>query len=473
MREAIVRPRLQVLSSAQKRRIHADALSILTNVGIRVASERARNLFQKYAGPSSVSDDVVRIPKDLIDNSLKAAPSFIDIYDRRSNPAMRLPGMARYGLGVTCLYYQDPVTDELLPFGRSEIQTAVRLGDTLASFDFISTPGILQNQSVSGIEDALTALEMIANTTKPLVVLVSESQMLSPVLDLLENLHGNLCEKPFVIPLVTPITPLVIDEGTCDRMYAAIARGLPFIYVNLGMAGVNTPITPYGSLVQLIAEILAGITFSQIIKEGTPVIAGSLGAFMDMQSMVNFYDPMSYLMNLACAEMLAYYEIPHYGTSGNAVGWGADIISAGHQWFNHLTTSVATTGMAAFVGTVMASKAFAPQVVVYADDVIAQARLFAGGFQIDESDILLDEVSSAGPGGTFLATDLTLENFRQAYFESQIFPKLTMEDWQRQGCTKAETYLRRYTTKLIASLTPPDNHDELIEKGEAFINMKP
>ena len=177
---------------------------------------------------------------------------------------------------------------------------------------------------------------MIANTTKPLVILVSRTEALPDVLDLLEHLHGDLSTKPFVIPLMTPITPLYIDAGTFDRMFATIKRGLPLIYVNYGMAGASVPITPYGSLTLLIAEILAGITLSQLVHEGTPLIAGCLNAFMDMKTMVNFYDPVSYLLNLACAEMMAFYQIPHYGNSGNAVGWSGDLIAAGHQWMNHI-----------------------------------------------------------------------------------------------------------------------------------------
>lgn len=473
--ETIIRPRIRVLNTAQIRRIHGEAQKILSTIGIRVASKKALGLFRQSAGPSSVFGDVVRIPTELVDHCLKTAPQSVKIYDRRGELAMHLPGKARFGPGVTCLYYQHPETDAIVPFARSEIRTSVRLGDALESFDFISTPAILQEKTPDAKDNAatslemLTALEMIANTSKPLVVLVSKSESLSSVLDLFSHLHGDLCQKPFVIPLVTPITPLVIDEGTCDRMFIAIERGLPLVYVNYGMAGVSTPMTPYGSMVQLMAEILAGITLSQIIKEGAPVIAGCLAAFMDMKSMVNFYDPMSYLMNLACAEMMAFYGIPHYGNSGNAVGWGADLISAGHQWFNHITACLGTTGMAAFVGTVLTSKVFSPNVLVYANEVIAQARLFTAGFATDESRMLLKEVSLAGPGGSFLANDLTLKHFRSAYFNSRVFPRLTMEDWEKDGHPKAETCLRKYTAEMIESLTPANDNEGLIEKGEGFI----
>jgi trimethylamine--corrinoid protein Co-methyltransferase len=472
--ERIIQPTIKILSDDQKGRIHSDALKILSSIGIRVESSQGRDIFKKAIGSkSAITNDIVHIPPEIIEAALKSAPSALDIYNRKGEKCIHLPGIARFGLGVTTLYYQDPETDELSPFGRKHVESCVRLGDTLARFDFVATPGILQDVSPDTV-DLHTTLEMIANTTKPLVILVSRTEALPDVLDLLEHLHGDLSMKPFVIPLMTPITPLVIDAGTFDRMFVTIERGLPFIYVNYGMAGASTPITPYGSLTLLMAEILAGVTMSQLLQEGAPVIAGCLNAFMDMKTMVNFYDPESYLLNLACAEMMAFYQIPHYGNSGNAVGWGGDLIAAGHQWMNHVLACLGTTGMAVFVGTVLGSKVVSPKLAVYADEVIEQARIIARGIEVDDHFSLMREIATAGPAGNFLSSDLTLKNFRKAYFESAIFPRYTMEDWQSQGCPKAEAYLSRYTKTLIEDFTPNDESSAIIEKGEEFIaeNLK-
>ncbi len=464
----IIRPDIRVLSEDQKRRIHCDALEILSSTGIRVESTLGRNIFKKAIGAKTIKNDIVHIPPELIETALKTVPSALEIYDRKGEKCIHLPGKTRFGLGVTTLYYQDPETDALSPFNRKHVEICVRLGDALASYDFIATPGILQDVPAHAA-DCYTTLEMSAHTTKPLVILVSRTEALPDVLDLLEHLHGDLSTKPFAIPLMTPITPLFIDAGTFDRMSATIERGLPFIYVNYGMAGASTPITPYGSLTLLIAEILAGVTLSQLVRKGTPLIAGCLNAFMDMKSMVNFYDPGSYLLNLACAEMMAFYQIPHYGNSGNAVGWGADLIAAGHQWMNHVLACLGATGMAVFVGTVLGSKAFSPKLAVYADEVIEQARVIAGGIEMDDHFSLLREIAAAGPAGNFLSSDLTLKNFKHAYFKSAIFPRFSMEDWQSQGYPKSEAYLSQFTKTLIEDLDASEESLEMIEKGEAFI----
>ncbi len=470
-RETAVRPRLEALSRGQMQQIHEYSLRILSTSGVRVDSERARKLFIKAAGAAAVDGDRVRIPGDLVRWALEAAPIALQIYDRRANLAFRLPGQARFGVGVTALQYQDPESDQVMPFGRKHMESMVRLGDRLQSFDVVSTIGIVQDVPPSK-SDLYATLDMVANTEKPLVILISDEHAFPSVLDLLEDLCGDLATHPFVLPYFNPISPLVIGRGTISKMFHAVERGLPFIYSTYGMLGASAPITPAGEMVLLNAELLAGLTLSQLMREGSPIVMGSLPAVFDMRGMGSFYEPRSYLIDLACAEMMAFYRVPHCGTSGSGVGWSADLISAGHQWLNHLISCIGKIGLAPFVGDVLGSKAFSPTVAVYASEVIEQARLFAEGFALDEDSAALDDILSVGPGGSFLTTDLTLKHFRHAAYQSAVFPNLTMEKWQEKGMPEAGRLLRNYTRHLLDDLKPPDDHAELMARGEAFISAR-
>ncbi len=467
-----VRPKLVVLNDGQKEQIHEQSLEILSAVGVRVDSERARQVLAGAARPAAIEGNRVCIPRELVEWALQAAPETVEVYDRRGNRVFHLPGPTRFGIGVTALYYQDPVNDEVTPFSRKHMELMVRLGGVLPSFDVISTVGIVQDVAPE-VSDLYATLEMVANTNKPLVILVSDEDAFPKVLDLLEHLCGDLSSRPFVLPYLNPISPLVINRGTVDKMFHAAARGLPFIYSNYGMAGASAPITPAGALVLLNAELLAGLVLSQVIREGTPVILGSLPAFFDMKGMGSFYDPQSYLVDLACAEMMDHYRLPHCGTSGSGMGWRADLIAAGHQWFNHLVSCLGKVGLAPFVGDLLGSKAFSPATIVYANEIIEQARLFAQGFALNETTVALDEISQVGPGGSFLVSGLTLALFREAYYNSDIFPKLTLEEWQAKGSPDATQRLRDHTQTLLAGLRAPEGYAELMARGESFIGRFP
>jgi trimethylamine--corrinoid protein Co-methyltransferase len=465
---SIVQARLAVLDEEQIARIHGDSLRILASTGVRVDSPRARELLGRAAGPGAVDGSRVRIPAGLVDWALSVAARQVEVYDRRGQLAFRLPGEARFGIGVTCLYYQDPRDDRATPFTREHMAATVRLGQALPAYDCVSTVGIVQDVPAH-ISDLVATLEMTANTEKPLVVLISDEQAFVPALDLLEHLHGDLGRAPFVLPYLNPISPLVINSSTSDKMFAAAERGLPYIYSNYGMAGASTPITPAGTLVLLNAELLAGLVLSQLIKAGSHVILGSLPAYFDMKGIGSFYEPASYVVDLACAEMMAHYGLPHCGTSGSGMGWGPDLIAAGHQWTNHLLSCIGKVGLVPFVGDNLGALALSPAIIVYANDIIQQVRLLARGFELSDEAVGLDEIAQVGPGGDYLTTRRTLRLFRGAYYRSDLYTKLTLEDWQSRGSPDAGAVLRQRTAELLATAQAPADREEILARGNSFI----
>jgi trimethylamine--corrinoid protein Co-methyltransferase len=464
-----VRLRLTLMNEEQMQQVHHYALQILTTTGVRVDSPAVLRLLQDKIGAVQVEAGNARIPAEIVEWALKSAPSGIDVFNRRGEPAFQAgDGRMRFGIGVTALYYMDAMTDRLERFGRSHMQAMARLGGRLPHYDVIATVGIVQDVPAP-LSDLYASLEMIANTTKPLVLLVSDEDKFPLVLDMYAHLHGELGARPFIIPYFNPVTPLVMNAGTADKMHTAIRRGLPVIFSSYSMAGMSAPLTPVGTLALLMAELLAGLVISQVIKEGAPVLLGMLPNYFDMKSMVSFYDPQSILLNLACAEMLAYYNIPHCGSSGSGTGWGADLIAADTYWMNTLTYALVRGGLAPFVGDTLGAKVFSPNTVVYVHEVIDQARRLANGFQLDDVNAVLGEIAEAGSGGSFLSSPSTLRNYRTGYYPSPVFPRWSMEKWQAEGAPQAQTILRKYTQQLIETAPAPEDHDELIAKGEEYI----
>ncbi|MCP4721990.1 MAG: hypothetical protein GY860_21220, partial [Desulfobacteraceae bacterium] len=335
-----LKPKIKVMTREQVSKVHTDALLVLEETGIVVDDQGARLLFEKALGKSG-QDNRIRITKDLVQWAIAKAPSEIQIYDRLGNPGFKLKGDGSqnsvFGIGVTNLHYQDPFKNDIQPFYRNHMSTAVGLGHNLDAFDFISTPGIIQDLPAE-TSDLYGVMEMTANTTKPIVMLISSWDSFNPALDLCEHLHGDISTNPFIIPYVNPITPLVLNSETTMKMDASIKKGLPLIFSNYGMSGATCPITPAGTLALLMAELLAGLVYSQLVKEGTPIILGSLPAAFDMKNAGSFYSPNTLLLNLACAEMVTSYNIPHCGTSGSGNGWGADLLAGTTLCINHFSS---------------------------------------------------------------------------------------------------------------------------------------
>ena len=464
-----VRPQLKLLNEEQIQQVNQYVLRILSETGMRVDSPSVIEMLKK-TGQVQVQERNVKLSPEIVEQAIQSAPPVIQMYDRRGNPAFRLgDDRLRFGVGVTALYYQEPVGDNLELFTRQHMRIMTRLGSSLPNYDVISTPGIVRDVPAE-LSDLYGNLEMFANTTKPLVVLTSNENSFAPLLDMYERLHGDLKMKPFMMPYFNPVSPLVMNAGTLLKMGVAIERGLPFIFSNYSMAGATTPLAPAGMLAMLLAELLAGLTISQVMKPGTPISVGMLPAYFDMKSMLNFYDPQSMLLNISCAEIMANYNLPHCGTSCAGTGWGMDLIATDSYWMNALTFALTKGGLAPFIGDGLASKSISPCTVVHVHEIIDQAFRFANGFQLDDAQAALNEIAKIGPGGNFLSSPSTVKNYKTGYYISPIYPRWSMEKWQAAGQPDARQVLREKTQAMIRDLSAPEDYDVLIRKGEEYIN---
>jgi trimethylamine:corrinoid methyltransferase-like protein len=464
------RPRITLLSAEQIQITHEASLKVLSATGLRVESSRAREVFAKGGKSVQINDERVTFDRDVVEWAIRSAPSTYDVYNRLGEKVFTLgDGPTRFGNGVTNLFYQDPASDRIFPFARKHMELGVRLAQSLPEYDVISTLGVLRDIDPS-VADLFAVLEMLANSTKPLVLLISDEKLFPQVLQLIETLHRDVGDKPFIIPYLNPVTPLKINEGTSDKLLDSIDHGIAAIYSNYGMAGMSTPITPAGALTFLNAELLAGVVLSQLAKEGAPIICGSLPAYFDMKTMVDFMDMQSFLINLGCAEMMAHYGIPHAGTSGSGEGWGADLLAAGVNWTNHLTSLMGKSGLAPFVGSGLNSKCYMPAQTVYANDVIAQARIFSQGFPLNEQTAGAEEIIyEMQENGHFLTAESTLACYQNAYFQG-VFPRVSLEKWEELNYPRMEQLLRDRTIELLNNQEPPEDHDELIRKGEELLS---
>lgn len=467
-----IRPTLQLLGPEQINDIHHYSVRILEDTGIKVESKAAMDIFRR-SDAVRIREDVVYIRRELVDHSIKQAPPNIEVFDKPGKHAFHLgqkQGLeTHFGIGVTNTWFQTIETGEVELFTRKHMQYSTSLGDLLDNFAMVSTPGILSDVSVDQ-SDLYATLDMYANTDKPLVLLVSGEGQLEKVLELLSFMRGDISAQPFCIPYVNPITPLVLNKQTSDKLITSIQHDLPVMYSNYGMYGGTSPITEGGTLALLTAELLAGLVFCQLVKEGSKVILGSLPAAFNMSTMGSCYTPTSYLLNLASAEIMKYYEIPHCGTSGSTTGQGADLPASGNLWFNHLSSCLGKIGCAPFVGGIFDSLAFSPVSVVLSDHIIGEAKRFAQGFLLNEGTVNLKEISRVGHGGDYFTSEQTLASLEKLIEKSAPWPLLSLEAWKAQGMPSAErslieTAMDAYSRAQRAS----EENMEVIKKGEAYI----
>ncbi len=95
---------------------------------------------------------------------------------------------------------------------------------------------------------------------------------------------GDLADRTVLTSLINASSPLVWDATmlAAAEVYAADNQATiitPFI-----LAGAMAPVTVAGVAAQTLAEALAGIAFTQLVRPGAPVVLGSFASSMSMQT---------------------------------------------------------------------------------------------------------------------------------------------------------------------------------------------
>lgn len=464
-------PRISLLSDHDIERVHASSLRLLETAGVQIDDPAHADLLAR-AGANALGNGRFGLPASLVRQAMETVPHELSVSDRRGAFRFTLSGgegaETKFGIGVTNLHYQDPATDDVSPFLLRHMAESARLAQALTSYDLVSTIGC-PSDVTEDRSDLLGTLELVANTDKPLVLLTASGESFEPVLKMLRRLAPWEDWAPWALTYVNPTTPLRIGAETSGKIAAAADMGLPVIFSSYGMAGATTPVDPAGSLALLHAELLAGLTLCQLVKPGMSVVLGAMPAAFDMAEMCSVYTPHTYLLNLACAEMMAFFGIPHCGTSGCGVGAGCDLAAAGHLWINHLTSCLGRCCLVPFVGGSFDSLVFSPMLAVLGDLVIAECRTMAGGIVLDGIDAVDAQVAQAIDEGGFLGLDETARRFREYAPDRRIWAPATLDKWLRPGRRSAESQLKERTLDLIAHAAPPEDHEEIRRKGLEFI----
>lgn len=118
------------------------------------------------------------------------------------------------------------------------------------------------------------------------------------------------------------------------------------------------------------------------------------------------------------------------------------------------------------VGYLEAGLACSPELIVFANELIAMSRVFARGVRFDDEAFALDVIDEIGPGGQFLTHDHTMRHWRELWVPS-LYDRRRLESWQQKGGGKdMRKRVREATVALLDShhVEPlPANVDAEIE----------
>jgi trimethylamine--corrinoid protein Co-methyltransferase len=443
------------LGDDDKQAIYDAALEIAETVGMRVHQKEALELL-RAAGAEVVGDDLVKLPRRLVERARSTAPSVVPVFDRNGEPAMRLGGRRSYfGTGSDLMNIYDLETGERRLSGLDDVTRAANLCDGLPNIDFVMScayPNDVEDPHQAYVAEFRA---MVLGTTKPMVVTAEGVDDLEVMWNIAAAVRGGaeaLAEKPYFVMYGQPSSPLEHPRDSLDKLLFCADKGIPAIYSPAPLAGATAPITVAGHIAQGTAESLFGLVMHQLRKPGAPFLFGIGPAVLDMATAQSSYNAPEYLMTyLGAIEMARWLDLPNWGYGGTSDSQLVDAQAGMEAGELTLLAMMAGSNLNHDVGYLDYGLTGALELVVIVDEFVAMNRRLLGGITVDRETLGLDVIAATGPGGDFLSTKHTAKHMRAAQWRPTIMNRKGYERWTESDSPDLREQARLKAQRLLAT----------------------
>ncbi|HLU31572.1 MAG TPA: trimethylamine methyltransferase family protein [Acidimicrobiia bacterium] len=449
----------EVLSADQVESIHAAALTLLADIGIRVLLPEARSILADAGAIVDETEEMVRFDPGLVEESLRSAPSSFRIVSRW--------GERDVTLGDTSVVFV-PVSGPPFATDLDRGRRAGTLDDfedflkLFQSYDIIHSLGPAvepQDIPLEARHLRMTLSQIQLSDKVPFVYSRGRAQ----VADCLEmvRIAAGVDEETFVTQprawsVINTNSPRQIDLPMGEGLIDFARAGQVLVITPFTLAGAMAPVSLAGALTLQHAEALAGITLAQVVRSGSPVVYGAFTSNVDMRSGAPaFGTPEAYKAAIASGQLARHIGVPWRSSGVNT----SNVPDAQSAYETMMNTFGALQGGAHMIihaaGWLESGLSASFEKLVLDVDVL---QMVAESWQpIDTSDteIALDAIAGVDPGGHFFGTAHTLERYRSAFYEPLLFDRSNHEQWKEAGSPQAMERANQLWKQVLAAYEPP------------------
>ncbi len=309
---------LEVLGSNELEKIHRATLEVLGQTGIKITSDKARQIFREAGAEVDKDRKLVKIPAHLVEKAVFQSPEQLLLAGRKPEDDVVIGGkrvyFTNFSSGINIL---DLATEEMRETTKADVARTARLVDYLSEIDVYSLAVTARDCPEESLY--LHATEAyLQNTTKHCHGFSgSNPEKCIAMGAAVAGGEQELRQRPIISADVCPQSPLQIHAQAAEVIMACAEAGVPVTVLPAAMAGATSPVTLTGTLVLHNAEVLAGVTLAQLVEPGAPVMYGSSTSIYDVQeNMSAMGAPELGVISAALAEIARKYKLPSYLAGG-------------------------------------------------------------------------------------------------------------------------------------------------------------
>jgi trimethylamine---corrinoid protein Co-methyltransferase len=467
-------PNLEILNEEALAIIEYNADTILEEIGVNFV-ENPEALERWKAAGAEVTGERVRIPRGLARELCKTAPSSFVQHAR--NPARNVT-IGGKNLVLAPVYGPPFVRDEGgRRYATIEVfRKFVKLG-YMSKWLHHSGGTVCEPTDVPVNKRHLDML--LAHMTlsdKPYMGSVTEPSRAEDSVEMSKILFGAdfVDQNTVMTSLININSPMTFDGLMMGALEVYARANQACIISPFIVGGAMAPVTVAGTLTQVLAEALAGIAYSQLVRPGAPVIMGAFVTSIDMNSGApTFGTPEAAHITYGMGQLARRLGLP-YRSAGGFAGSKLPDAQAAYESANSLNMGLlaGVNFMLHACGWLEGGLVASFEKFVMDADQLGALHHIAKGIDMSENGQALDAIREVGPGGHYLGCAHTQANFKTAFWRTEIFDYKPFETWDEEGARDTVSLVRERIKKMLNDYQQPSLDPAIEEALNAYVAQK-
>jgi len=468
-------PNFEILNDEAIEIIERNAETVLAEIGVNFPENPAALERWQQAG-AEIEGDRVRIPRGLARALCATAPSTFTQVAR--NPARNVEIGGR-NLVLAPVYGPPFVRDAA--GGRryatmEDFRNFVKLG-YMAKWLHHSGGTVCEPTDVPVNKRHLDMLYAhMVFSDKPFMGSVTEPSRAQDSVEMCNILFGAdvVQAKTVMTSLININSPLTFDATMMGALEVYAANNQASIVSPFIVGGAMAPVSVAGTLTQVLAEILAGVAYAQLVRPGAPVIAGAFVTSIDMNSGApTFGTPEAAQITYGTGQLVRRLGLP-YRSAGGFCGSKLPDAQAAYESANSLNVGLLSgvNFMLHACGWLEGGLVSSYEKFVMDADQLGALHGLARGIDISENGQAMSAIAEVGPGGHYLGCQHTQANFQAAFWRSDLFDYKPFETWDEEGARDTETLATGRVKNLLNDYVQPDLDADIAEALADYVARK-
>ncbi|WP_371153437.1 trimethylamine methyltransferase family protein [Jannaschia sp. 2305UL9-9] len=453
-------PNYEVLGEEALAIIEANAETVLADIGVAFPENPAALERWQDAG-AQIDGDRVRIPRGLARKLCATAPSSFTQIARNPDRNVEIGGR---NLVLAPIYGPPFVRDA---GGRryatmADFETFVKLGHQSPWLHHSGGTVCEPTDIPVNKRHFDMLLAHMTLTDKPFMGSVTEPSRARDSIEMCDILFDRgdgkgLDGRTALVSLININSPLTLDSVMMGALEEYARANQACIISPFIVGGAMAPVSVMGTLTQVLAEVMAGVAYSQLVRTGAPVIFGAFVTSIDMNSGApTFGTPEAAQITYGAGQLARRMGLP-YRSAGSFCGSKLPDAQAAYETANSLNAGLLSgvNFMLHACGWLEGGLVADFEKFVMDADQLGILHKMAEGVPIDENAQAMGAIEEVGPGGHYLGCAHTQANYQTAFWRSTLMDYKPFETWLEDGARDTRTLAGIRKDAMLASYEEP------------------